>query len=157
MALRKPLVINAGEVQQLQAGDTLDAPVAAIDVIQATNGNGSPITLGQVVYPDAANSVDLAQANALATTDPIGLVAEASIAPAASGSIQTDGVIANANWTPVTGGPNLTTGAEYYLSASDPGQLTTVAPTTVGQYVVKVGRALSTTELLIEIDKRIHL
>jgi hypothetical protein len=40
-------------------------------------------------------------------------------------------------------------GTTYYLSAGTAGLLTATAPSTVGQYVVEIGVALSTTELLI--------
>lgn len=158
MAAKKPIVLNsAGGFEQLQSGDTLDAPVSEKDVIQATNSNASNATIGQPVYVDGSGTVDLARANASGTTPVIGLVADASIAPAAAGNVQTDGVLVSADWTAVIGSAALTAGAEYFLSAAAAGQLTATAPNTTGQYVVPVGRALSATELEITIGRPIKL
>ena len=150
MALRKPLVIVNGQVQQLQAGDTIAHP----DAYSMTNGNASPVVICQVVYVSGANTVDLAQANALATADVLGLVADVSIAAASAGGIITDGKITatTAQWDVVTGQVGgLTAGAKYYVSPTTAGGLTTTAPTADGEVVAPVGQALSTTEF--EIDK----
>lgn len=157
MALRKPLVLVSGEVQQLQAGDTLDASAANPEVLQATNDNVGAITEGMPVYPSGADSVDKAQADASGTAQPTGLVKDASIAGAASGAIQTDGPLDIADWTAVVGAALLVTGSTYFLSAATPGQLISTAPTAVGQLVTKVGRALSTTTLLVDIEQSILL
>ena len=158
--LRKPLVINGGQIEQLQAGDTLDASTGAVDVVQATNANASPIVIGAPVYPSVAGSVDLAKADAQATVQVLGLVKDTSIASAASGAIQTDGILSatTAQWDAVTGGTGgLTVGGVYYLDAANAGKLTSTAPTTGGQFVVRVGLAMSTTELDISIAAPIKL
>jgi len=160
MALKKPLVLDAGQIQQLQAGDTLDAPVSAIDVIEMTNGNASPIVIGSPVYVDTNDSVDLAQADASGTVQLIGLVRAVSIAAAASGEIQTDGVLVatTGQWDAVTGETGgLVAGTVYYLSKDTAGELVLAAPTAAGEFVVRVGLALSTTELEITIEPPIKL
>lgn len=43
----------------------------------------------------------------------------------------------------------LTPGAEYFLSATTPGAITTTAPSGSGQFVVKAGEALSATTLMV--------
>ncbi len=154
MTLRKPLVIVGGQVQQIQAGDTLDAVVSEVDLVNATNGNASPIVIGNAVYVDAASSVDLAQADASGTIEVLGLVKDVSIGAAASGSIQTDGIMAatTTQWDAIAGTTGgLTPGSVYYLDAATPGNLTETAPTSTGQFVVRVGKALSTTEMEITI------
>lgn len=160
MALRKPLVIISGQVQQLQAGDTLDASAAEVDVVALTNGNASAIVIGSPVYSDAAGSVDLAQANASGTVEVLGLVRDTSIAASASGSIQTDGILAatTGQWDIVTGDTGgLVAGTVYYLDPTTAGKLTATAPTTTSQYVVRVGKAISTTEMEISIEPPILL
>lgn len=149
MALRKPLVLNAGTIQQIQSGDTLDATVAEQETIQATNGEAVPITIGQVVYISAANTVKLAKADAASTALAIGVVADASIAAGNPGGVKTAGVL--------SGLATLTAGAAYYLSAATGGLLTSTAPSTAGQYVVKAGIAVSTTEFQINIERPILL
>jgi len=155
MALRKPLVLEDGKIEQIQAGDTLDAAVSAIDVISATNGEIGAITIGMPVYISAADTVKKAQANAPGTKDVIGLVRDASIAAGTPGMIQTDGQLVSANWTLVVGAAVLVAGSIYYLSEGTAGQLTTTAPAT--GYVVEVGQAFSTTTLDINIRRAIKL
>lgn len=150
MALRKPLVIVNGQVQQIQAGDTLDAVINEVDVAQATNNEAAPVVIGTPVYVDAAGTVKEAQANALLTSRILGLVQDTSIAASAIGNIQTDGVFVatTTQWDAVAGTTGgLTPGIHYFLSAATAGQLTATAPTTTGEVVVNLGLALSATEL----------
>jgi len=160
MALVKPLVVINGQVQQIQAGDTLEASIASQESIAMTNGNGSSIVIGAPVYVDANNSVDLAQADASGTKNVFGLVADASISSAASGQIITDGFLTatTGQWDTITGDTGgLVAGAKYYLDPDTAGMLTTTAPTTVGDYVCPVGIAISTTVLKIDIEETILL
>ena len=160
MAKRKPLIINSGQIEQLQSGDTLDAIVTEVDIVSRENSNGSPIVIGAPVYPDGNGSVDLAQADASGTVEVLGLVQETSIASAASGYIQTDGVLvaSTGQWDAITG---LTGGLVvpdvYWLDPSTAGKLTSTAPTSASQYVTRVGKALSTTEMEISISQPILL
>ena len=150
MATKQPLVITNGQIEQLQAGDNL----ASADLFPRTNNNAGAIVIGQAVYVDGAGTVDLAQANAAGTKDVLGLVADVSIANAASGNIQSDGLLTatTGQWDAVTGQVGgLTAGSLYYLDPSTPGALTATAPTAVGQFVCPVGRAMSTTEMEITI------
>jgi hypothetical protein len=160
MALRKPLVINAGQIEQIQSGDTLDAIVSEVDVVSMNNSNASPIVIGNAVYCDVASGVDLAQADATGTTEVLGLVAEVSIGAAASGSIQTDGILSatTTQWDAVAGTTGgLTAGAIYYLDESTAGLMTETAPSSVSEFVVRVGKGISTTEMEISISPPIKL
>ena len=160
MASRKPLVINNGQIQQIQSGDVLDAVVSEVDLVSLTNNNAGAIVIGMPVFSDDADDVDKAQADAVATVEVIGLVQDTSIAAAASGFIQTDGVLTatTGEWDAVAGTTGgLTAGAIYFLSAATAGNLTETAPTTAGQFVLRVGKALSTTEMEISISQPIKL
>jgi hypothetical protein len=44
----------------------------------------------------------------------------------------------------------LTPNSTYYLSAATAGALTTTAPSTAGQFVYRVGKAISTTQMDID-------
>lgn len=161
MAAVPPLVIKSGQVQQLQAGDTLQAPVTLVSVWAATNGESvTPIVLGMPVYVSGADTVKRAEANALATAC-IGLGNDTSIAVGTVGNIAVSGRLigTTAQWDAVvTGGSGgLTFNSIYYLDPANPGALTTTAPTTVGQIVQRIGRALSTTEMEISIAPPILL
>ena len=160
MALRKPLVQNAGQIQQLQSGDTLDAVQSGGDAIVQTNANAGSIVIGTPVYTSANDAVNKAQANVASTANVLGLVRDTSIAAAAAGAIQTNGVLVatTGQWDAAfgtTGG--LTAGVQYYLSATTAGIGTSTAPSTVGQLVTYLGTALSTTELNLEIGRPILL
>lgn len=160
MALKKPLVIEAGQIQQLQAGDTLDAAVSGGDRVIQTNDEATPIVIGMAVYNDANDGVKKAQANAASTQRLLGLVAAVSIAPAASGSVILNGVLTatTAQWDAVTGAVGgLLFGVFYYLDPATSGRITSVAPIAIGQYVLQLGKALSTTELMIEIQQSVLL
>lgn len=55
-------------------------------------------------------------------------------------------------WDAVTGQTGgLTPGAYYFLSDATPGHLTTTPPATIGHYVMKIGLALSSAEMLLQI------
>lgn len=117
-------------------------------LITMTNANAGTINKGDVVYVSAADSVDLGDADAVGTAaGVIGVVADATIATTASGNICTHGL--------VTGLVGLTAGATYYLSQT-PGQPTSTAPSTAGTWVVPIGIALSTTDLLVNVGTPIQ-
>jgi hypothetical protein len=152
MALRKPIVFNAGW-QQLQSGDTLDAPRSDAAGLMQTNDNVGAMIAGQVVYNDVADGVKSAQANAAGTKDVVGLMLDTPAA-AGTGFVAMSGpvTLTTAQWDAVFGtSGGLTKGTRYYLSATTAGQGTSTAPSTVGQYVVELGIAISTTELLLAV------
>lgn len=144
MAVRKPLVLVAGEVQQLQAGDS----IGETQLVSITNNDAAAAVLGEVFYIFAAGSVKKARADALATMEGF-YFAAAAIPAASAGYFQSSGILAG-----LTG---LTAGATYYLSTSTAGGMNTVAPTATGQYVLRLGKALSTTEFEIRIERPILL
>lgn len=108
---------------------------------------------GQPVYVASNNNVDLA----INTTEPyvIGLTLETVLA-ATTGQYITEGTITLTDWNAVTGTTLLTPGAVYYLD-STAGLLTSTPTSVIGEHVVAVARAASTTELDIEIAEPILL
>ncbi len=135
-----------------------DGPVGGGGTVEDSNEaeTDSDTLLGQPVYITAAGHAELAQANGAGTVGAVGLAAENADA-GASLQYLTEGKITRTDWTSVAGTATLSAGARYYLSATTAGRITVTAPTTVGQYVLKVGRAISTTVLDIEIDDSIKL
>jgi hypothetical protein len=111
---------------------------------------------GMVVYVPSSVHADLAQADAVGTTRAVGL-AVADVSSGALGSYVTEGLITLADWTDVIGSATLTSGEYYYLSEAAAGKLVSPAPTATGEFVVAIGRALSTTILDIEISQPILL
>jgi hypothetical protein len=110
---------------------------------------------GMALYYNGANTVALAQSNAASTSNVVGLARnDTANAYVFLGkcqlSTQTAGrsnAWGNALESGATGG--LQSGKPYYLSASAAGKLTATAPSTSGQYVVRVGVALNTTTMLV--------
>jgi len=122
----------------------------------------SDVVIGQPVYIiDPTGNADLA----IAVVDSSGDISTGrSIAVAfidqTTGNVGTfvsGRIITRGDWTPVTGFTGLSPGKDYFLSASDAGELTTVAPTSNGEIVTRVGRAASTTELIVDIESPIVL
>lgn len=157
MAVRKPLVIVNGQIEQLQAGDTT---TAGFELQALANENAGTIVIGQPVYASGASQVDLALADASLTKDVIGLVYDTSILTTATGNIITDGVMTatTGQWDVVTGDTGgLVFNSIYYLDPTTPGMLTVTAPTADGDYVAPIGIAISTTKMRIEIKTTVLL
>ena len=159
MALERPLKINltTGEIERFGVGDYINE----VDFTTVNNGTAGPLVFGTPVYSTAvADEVAKADADAIATAKVLGLIADASVAAAASGAVLTDGRLTGttAEWDAVTGQVGgLTPGAKYYLSAGTAGQLTTTPPSADGHVVAPVGSAKSTTEFEVSIGTRIVL
>jgi hypothetical protein len=120
------------------------------DLSQHTVTFDSTMVSGQPVYVSGNNSVDAALADNVTTSEVVGLVLTGA-SSGNSGVILTEGSITKADWTAVVGSASLTPAATYYLSDTTAGALTVTAPTLRGRYVVRVGKALSTTVMDIEI------
>ena len=153
MTIRKPLVIASGQIQQLQSGDTLQ------EVEQLQSITDAIFIAGQVVYSSAAGHVDKAKADAATTAKAIGLSAAAASSGATTG-IQCSGILTltTGEWDAcmgTTGG--LTYNTVYFLSGATAGLGTSTAPSTVSHRVVKLGTAISTTEMVIDIEPSVLL
>ena len=161
MSLRKPLVIVAGQIQQIGAADTLDATIVEQEIINLTNDEATdPIIIGTPVYIDAANGVKKAKADASGTANVLGLVKDTSITAATSGAVLTSGILSATatQWDAVAGTTGgLTPGAAYYLSDATAGQLTATPPSAAGSRIAPLGTAISATELKLNIAPTILL
>lgn len=158
-AARRPLVIIDGQISQLPAGDSLDAVSSEVDVLPLTNGAGTLQAVCTPFYISAANTGLPARANASGTAGVIGFL-RADTAAGQGGFVQTDGLLTatTAQWDAVTGQTGgLTPGSAYWLSSATAGRITVTAPTTQGEFVVRLGRAISTTALEISIEPPIRL
>jgi hypothetical protein len=110
---------------------------------------------GYAVYVPSSGHVDLADAGDFATAGVAGICA-GDVEAGNAGIIQSGGTITRDDWTAVVGSSTLAPGNVYYLALT-PGQITNVAPTGGGECVTVVGRALSATELSVEIAPPILL
>lgn len=118
----------------------------------AANGGASGLVIGNVVYFDSSGDAVKAQADADVSALGVGF-ATGTIASAADGNFQLDGIMtaSEAEWNAVTeeGSGGLTEGARYFISEITAGKITTTAPSGVGETVVQIGVAVSSTQLKI--------
>ncbi len=160
MANRKPLVIVDGLVRQMASGDILDVQLNEVDFIAANNDEVTAIVIGTPVYVNGDGTVKEALADAIGTSEVIGLVVDITVAASDPARILTDGRLSatTTQWDAVsdeTGG--LTAGSVYYLDPTTAGKLTATAPTADGDIVIRAGKALSATVFEISIDRPILL
>ena len=157
MASRHVLVMVNGKIQQMQAGDTIADPVSEQEMVTQTAD--ADLIAGEAVYSSAADHVNKAKADAIGTVKLMGF-ANAAISNGATGTVKTSGILTltTGQWDALAGTTGgLTFNTDYYLSPATAGLLTATAPTTVGQYVVLAGRAISTTEMRILITDYVLL
>jgi len=155
VAKKKPIVITAGQLEQLQPGDHLDLS----NSVTKTNSTGSALVIGTPVYVNGGNATK-AQADAQSTIRVAGLVQDVSAPTAGPVEVATDGIlVATAGqWDAITGQTGgLTEGADYWLDESTAGMLTPTAPDQAGDFVVPVGHAMSSTEFEIELGRPVKL
>jgi len=103
------------------------------------------------MYRSSATQFALAKADAAATSDAVGLQCTAGASTVADPCPYGYLYDITGNWDILSGGSGgLTAGATYYLSPSTAGKITSTRPTTAGQFVKKVGIAISTTVMLVD-------
>lgn len=160
MTAHRPLVYIAGKTYRLPAGDTLDAPASEVDVVSLTNAAATALVIGTPVYVSGANACQPARANASGTADVIGFIRDGSVAAAGSATVQTDGILTatTAEWDAVAGTTGgLTPNADYYLSSTTAGKITSTSPDSTGTISVRVGKAIAPTILEISIRSPVYL
>jgi len=141
-------------MQELPLADDLP-----IDADKLSRTFTSTVIPGEPVYVDGAGSVDEAQANAIGTSDVLG-IAPAGVTAAATGQVVTDGVVTltTVQWDAVAGTTGgLTAGAKYFLDPATAGRLEEGSSATATEYVVEIGEALSTTEMHVRPRRRVLL
>jgi hypothetical protein len=132
------------------------APDTAGSAYSAQNKDTSAIPAGTPVAVHTSGSgVVPADASTIATPA-VGLMRDATN-PSAFGLVQIDGLLSLADWSVVTGASSLPSRALFLLGSSAPGQLTTAAPTTPGQAIQPIGRAVGPQTLLLQIGQPLIL
>lgn len=117
---------------------------------------GATIKIGNPLYLTGGGIANPAQANSAGPTQVVG-VATGDATTGNSVVYITEGRVERTDWTEIIGTSYLSTGITYFLDADAAGKLTSTAPTTGGQYVVRIGRAVNPTTLDIEIELPILL
>lgn len=150
--------------------DFTDYAHAALDGYHPGTGNGgdpdlslytmtsaAAIVEGSPVYISSSNTVN--SANASPTPDaavctPVGFATNAAASAGADVNVLTEGHVELSDWAAVAGTTNLVAGAKYKLGTIA-GTITTTAPTGNGEHVVRVGIAITTKILDIEISNAV--
>lgn len=154
---RKVLVLNNGHIEELQPGDTPDIP-NDLDIISSVNGESVQMVKGQQVYIDGVSGqMKLAKSDSAITTRAIGTVISDVINPGVSGMFQVHGSVTLADWTAATGAADLVIGQDYYLSDTIAGQVSTVAPTAAGSFIVFRGIPLDARTMFMLFERPIKL
>lgn len=121
------------------------------------NEEAGAIVLGTPVYSSSGVGVKKANGNAYGTSDVLGVMF-ANCASGASGIVATSGEVTGttAQWDAVTGQTGgLTFNATYFLDVSNAGKLTSTPPST--GFLIPVGKAVSTTKLVVRVGQRIQM
>ncbi|MEN6367700.1 MAG: carbohydrate-binding protein [Thermoguttaceae bacterium] len=141
-------------------GDTGDTGASGVDATSLVNDYVGALAICTPVYVKTNGHVDKAKADASGTTEVFGLIADVSVAASGPGNVQFHGLVVatTAQWDAITGGSGgLTPGTVYFLSAATAGLLTSTAPATLGQFVSRVGKAISSTTLALNPEPSIKL
>jgi hypothetical protein len=149
-------------IQDLGGFGGLESPrfSAAANVSYAAFGFGGTYPIGAALYVSGGNYVP-AIATSLAASSVVGL------SPIANGGADEEQIpvvtageltLTTAEWDAIVTGESggLTTGSYYYLSGATAGFLTTEPPVPDGQWVLKIGLALSPTTMLVQIGTPIE-
>jgi hypothetical protein len=99
------------------------------------------VAVNDWVYVDGAGAAQKARADAAGTGGAIGIV-----------TAKPTGTTATVQFAGEVTLSGLTAGSAYFLSPTTAGAMTATAPSTVGQFVQRLGRAKSATVLLIQVD-----
>jgi len=160
---RKPLVLVDGEYTQMPVGDLIDPaclpepeapPAVDFSLVELENDTAFTRPILTPVYVKSNGKFADADTDTNQKADVVGLTVE-SIASAASGDVKTSGPIeaTTAQWDAQTGGSGgLVAGSDYYLRATGG-----LSATPAGPHVVKLGKAVSSTKLLLRVEPPVFI
>jgi len=144
--------LTAGDnVSVASTNSTITVNATESSLFKLTNNTGGTLSICKALYCGGENQANAALATAYSSAKVIGFATE-SISDSSDGTIQSNGTLTatTGQWDAVTGDSGgLTPGTTYYLSNTASGNITSTAPTGSGNYITKVGDALSSTTLLI--------
>lgn len=142
------LALGRGQVKPQDALDVNGSARMTGAVVQDGFTSGAAITAGQVCYLAADGFVYPAQSNSTTTSTVVGIAVET----VGAGGLE----IALATFNKTGGFAGLTTGTEYFLSATAAGAVVTYATlsATSGAQIVSLGYARSATEIQLNIQRR---
>lgn len=154
--------LNDVTITNIQTNDVLSwNGTSWINIISSGGTNylyveaGEDLSKGQVVYIAGDEKVYKADNTTLGAYKIVGIVsADTAISTVANILTHTQ-KIAIADWNMVAGTATLTPATTYFLGLA--GQIASIAPSNSGQTVIRVGRAISSDTLMIDIGEAISI
>lgn len=147
------LVYNGSNFVLVSGGSAGGSGTANLITISGENGEAFTVKKGQPVKLFGSGSppvFKLAQANDIANAC-FGIAAT-DVATGATFNVILLGALINSDWTDVIGSTNLTFNQEYFLGQGTAGVLDSSPPTGSGDIIQSIGKATSTTELIVKIN-----
>ena len=137
--------------------EILNKPTIPSGIAQGSAETDVALVAGQAVYINASSGhLGLATATDGTASQCAGLaLTGGAMSTAVTFSAAT--LLTLSDWTALIGASNLASGSIYYIDPANPGGLTPIAPTTVGQWVVRIGVAVNTTTLDIAVQPAMGL
>lgn len=159
--LRKPLVLINRVPTQLPETDILDAFALGLAADLVNNTSLQQLELCPVCLSTGAGFGGFipARANSFATAAAVGLLLQ-NTPPSVSGVVQMTGMIGASvqSWNVVANtNQGLIPGSEYWLSAAIAGRITRTPPDRPGEFLCKIGRAISAQIMFLQIEPIIGL
>jgi len=115
------------------------------------------VLAGQPIYIKSTGNAALTEYDDATKSSVAGVaVSDGGGIPTGNLTYQTGGHITLTDWSAATGSAMLTPGAPYYLT-STAGMMSVTPPTGDGEFVVKVGRAVSTDTFALELGEGVGL
>ena len=136
-------------------GTGLTTKPKKITINQNTKESDDIIKIGQPLYINNSGHVQLAKA-VFPYQNIVGL-SLTNTNPNFACTYQTSGIFTLSDWTNVTGAALLTPNSFYFLDSNNFGKLTNVSTSIPGQYSIRIGYALDTTNLDISNKLQIKL
>lgn len=128
-----------------------ESVVFGTDSQSALHRSSVVVKAGQPVYFDLVGNL------ILATGKRVDAIATGNGNPGDKVPVLTQDIVSLPDWTDGTGNKYLSVGDVYYLDQTQSGKLTPDIASITGQYVLRVGTAISATELDVDIEFAIKL
>ena len=129
-------------------------PNSVFNIYSKINNDTITLSIGMPIFSSTIG--DISRADGTINWKVLGLVSDQYISQGSTGNLQTSGILTalQSQWDGISGQTGgLTEGVTYYLHPILPGNITNVAPITSGQHIIIIGNALSSTQLMINIER----
>jgi len=152
--------LDTAETDIINLDGRIDNLEVLTNLLTKTNENVGSLVKGNLVYSSSLNKVNKAQANSINTSKVLGMVTNTTVASNATATIQNSNIFIFDNTSQVDAVCNSTGGftfnTYYYLDTATAGKMTSTIPTNYPNCLVRIGLALSTTSIKLDIQDPIE-